>query len=630
MLKITKLIACGALFMGFGAIAQDTDGQPEKPFIVQEAVNFYITAPMRSYEQVNVWDLEEKTFPRGMSEKRQRKSDAYDNMGTSPTAVDPIAQTAPATRIGKDPIYNQDGINLNVNPPDPSAAVGPNHVVQMTNGLWSIWDKDGNQEPGFPKNLSNPLGSGNGDPIVMYDREADRWFISQFRNPTSPASEFLLAVSTTPDPAGTYAVYEFAPGISNDYPHFSIYGNSYAVAGNFGNQGRVFLFNREKMIDGDTSAEMVGFNLPGFTRPNNPQGNNFAAVMPVHSEGAGIADGGLPFVYFKDDGWNGVSEDEYSLWEVTMDWDDINDSEITAPLFLPATAFDSHVRGQGAGGAFSNLQQPNTNQRIDAIVGAIMYMAHRYDFGTHESLVFNFMVEVEDNSFISGIRWVELRRPVGGDADEWDVYQEGTYVDPSGEDASVFMGGIGMDAEGNMALGYTKVSGTEFPSLYYTGRMVEDDLGDMTVAETLIVEGTTSVTTNNRYGDYGQLTRDPSDDLTFWYTAEYSGQPRKTRIASFKLSDNLSVDELVASQDDFIITTRDNQTFNLGLSTESTSDILRLSVFNVAGQRIVYNQVEKDGGVYKSNLDMSNMAAGVYIVTLGNSKTKLSKKIIVK
>ena len=151
------------------------------------------------------------------------------------------------------------------------------------------------------------------------------------------------------------------------------------------------------------------------------------------------------------------------------------------------------------------------------------------------------------------------------------------------------------------------------------------------VAESLIIAGDESVTNNSRYGDYAQLTRDPSDDLTFWHTGEYSGSsPRRTRISSFKISDLLSVDELQANASDFIITTKDNVNFNLGLATDSTNDILRLAVFNVAGQRVVYNQVEKDGGVYRSNLDMSNMAAGVYIVTLGNSKTKLSKKIIVK
>ena len=147
MIKVTQLLAFVALLLSFTISAQETEGQSE-PFIIQEAVDFYVTAPMRSYPQVNLWEVEEKTVPRGGSESRQRKAAAYENMGESPSKLDPLAQEAAPTRIGRQPIINQDGINLNANPPDPSAAVGPNHIVQMTNGLWSVWDKDGNQEPG--------------------------------------------------------------------------------------------------------------------------------------------------------------------------------------------------------------------------------------------------------------------------------------------------------------------------------------------------------------------------------------------------------------------------------------------------------------------------------------------------
>ncbi len=90
----------------------------------------------------------------------------------------------------------------------------------------------------------------------------------------------------------------------------------------------------------------------------------------------------------------------------------------------------------------------------------LCHMAHRYDFGTHESLVVNFPVEIENGSKISGLRWVELRRDPSG-SDGWSLFQEGTYVDPVGNE-SVFMGCIGMDAEGNIALGYTKTGPDTF------------------------------------------------------------------------------------------------------------------------------------------------------------------------
>lgn len=74
-----------------------------------------------------------------------------------------------------------------VAPPDPNGAVGPNHVVTMSNLHFQIFDKAGTAL--MPPAANNTLWSGfggacqaenAGDPVVLYDRLADRWFLSQF------------------------------------------------------------------------------------------------------------------------------------------------------------------------------------------------------------------------------------------------------------------------------------------------------------------------------------------------------------------------------------------------------------------------------------------------------------------
>ena len=153
----------------------------------------------------------------------------------------------------------------------------------------------------------------------------------------------------------------------------------------------------------------------------------------------------------------------------------------------------------------------------------------------------------------------------------------------------------------------------------------------MTVAEELIVAGTTSVTSNSRYGDYSQLSRDPNNDLVFWFTAEYSGEPRKTRIASFKISSTLSADELDLDKSELIVTSSDQENFEITLFNNTTRDILRLSVYDALGNRVIYEQIEKSTpSYYRTNIDMSAKASGVYIVELGNAKTKVNSKIIVR
>jgi len=87
-------------------------------------------------------------------------------------------------------------------PPDPTGAVGPNHYVHAVNSAFKIFDKSGNVLAG-PSNLGTlwPGNVNDGDPIILYDQLADRWFISQYNTSNNG---LMIAVSNTPDPTGTY------------------------------------------------------------------------------------------------------------------------------------------------------------------------------------------------------------------------------------------------------------------------------------------------------------------------------------------------------------------------------------------------------------------------------------------
>lgn len=146
---------------------------------------------------------------------------------------------------------------------------------------------------------------------------------------------------------------------------------------------------------------------------------------------------------------------------------------------------------------------------------------------------------VEATPGVAGARWYEIRRDQNG---AYSIYQQGTY-DP-GDGVHRWMGSIAMDKKGNIALGYSVVNGTTvFPGIRYTGRLAGDTLGQMTLGEGTIINGSgVQTNTNSRWGDYTDMTVDPTDDCTFWYVNEYyqTTEPppdRKwqTRIGSFKL-----------------------------------------------------------------------------------------------
>src|SRR5437016_858364 len=102
------------------------------------------------------------------------------------------------------------------------------------------------------------------------------------------------------------------------------------------------------------------------------------------------------------------------------------------------------------------------------------------------------------------------------------------------------MGSAAMDGAGDLAVGFSASSAAMNPAIRYAGRVSTDPLNTLAQGETTLFAGTGSQTlTNNRWGDYSDMTVDPTDDCTFWYTQEYYATTSqfnwRTRIGSFKL-----------------------------------------------------------------------------------------------
>ena len=142
----------------------------------------------------------------------------------------------------------------------------------------------------------------------------------------------------------------------------------------------------------------------------------------------------------QDDSWGGVTTDHLKLWTINIDWANPSNSSISSPVQLNTTAFNSTFDG----GSFSNLEQPS-GPDIDAMQWTIMNQAQFRKFPTHNSAVFNFVVDVDGTSAeLAGVRWYELRQD--GDGQPWTIYQEGTYTAPDGRHA--FAASMSMDLQG--------------------------------------------------------------------------------------------------------------------------------------------------------------------------------------
>ena len=141
--------------------------------------------------------------------------------------------------------------------------------------------------------------------------------------------------------------------------------------------------------------------------------------------------------------------------------------------------FDSDLCGLSS---FFCFPQPDTQNTLDPLREVIMWRLQYRNFGTHETLVGNYVTDVTGMDR-GGIRWFELRKTGGG---AWALHQEGTH---SPDAAHRWMGSIAMDGSGNIALGYSISSSVQSPSIRYTGRFASDMLGAMPQGEHTIVSG---------------------------------------------------------------------------------------------------------------------------------------------
>jgi len=428
-----------------------------------------------------------------------------------------IVQTTMGKRTNpaKAVLQNWAGVSSSSYPPDPSGAVGPNHYVQMVNATTvKIFNKTGTALETFQLGTLWGSGSNAGDPIVMYDKFADRWFLAQFGSST----QIYIAVSQTADPTGSYYTWTFNSTEFPDYLKFSIWHDGYYMTANQGTD-KIHVFERSVMLTGSSSARMAYSNF------STGSVSSFFIPLPADAadDDALPASGTpLPFFAYYDNAWGGGS-DAVKIWNATTSWGTTPSVTVSGPTSVTTNAFDASYNS-----SWNDVPQPN-GQYLDGIGGVLMYRAPWRSWTGYNSVVLSWGVLISNSPRQRAIYWCELRQTSG----TWSIYQQGIYQPDTD---TRWMSSAAMDDNGSIALCYAKSSTTTYPGLYYTGRLASDPLGTMTFAETTAIAGTSSQSSYNRFGDYSQTSLDP-DGITFWHTGQYcattSGQ--ETRIYSFQL-----------------------------------------------------------------------------------------------
>ncbi|MEO1943271.1 MAG: hypothetical protein ABGY11_03130, partial [Candidatus Thioglobus sp.] len=505
----------------------------------------------------------------------------YKKMGPEKKRISGSGKLVPGKNLplGKDPLieFSQDIIKKQTRDPiltfqtttntgtpgDPTGEVGRDYYIASWNQAFRAFNLDGTAA--FPAaSLSTLFGSNeSGDPIVLYDSEADRYIVSSMG---SSALNFAISESNDLVNDGWH-VYSasnanFPTNGFPDYPKYSIWSDAYYATVN---PTDLYVLERDKILNGDTTASLQAFtNISSMAHWNFASSQILDIVDDNHP-----APGNATLIFLQDDAYGVITYDHIKLWTVNIDWNNPSNSSISNPTELATTPFNSVFDAT----SFSNLQQPS-GPDIDACQGIIMNQAQFRKFSNHNSAIFNFVVNTAITGELAGIRWYELRQD--SDGQPWTIYQEGTYIAPEGRHA--WMGSMSMDLQGNIGMGYSSMSTSESVSLRYTGRYATDPLGTMTLEEGLIAQSTGN-SSSLRYADYAHMSVDPINDKQFWFVGEYFSPGRSHMTGTFQIAANFANDVGVVNIDSPVsgtLTASEDVTvtiFNYGENDASNFDV---------------------------------------------------------
>lgn len=328
------------------------------------------------------------------------------------------------------------------------------------------------------------------------------------------------AVSTGPDPLGTYYRYAFERDLFPDYPRPAVWTDGYYVPTSTGDnviQKHTCIADRTKMLAGEPATEQC-IVIDGVNFLNNADIDG-QKTPPTGAPNIMMAAGGTQLKKIFDD-------DGIYYWKVHVDWRTPANTKADGPVKINVAPYHYLCNGQ----LTSCVPQPDTERRLDVQGDKLMQRLVYRRIGNRESIVAAHSIYTQVGG--GGIRWYEFRLDRKRDP---ILYQEGTYA-PGG--FFRFMPSIDMDRKGDVGVGYSFGGTPNYAGQRFAARKDGDPKGLLTLHETVMAEGSGAQTNTLRWEDYVTTAMDPNDDCTFWYVGDYlraGDTGYRTRIGAFRL-----------------------------------------------------------------------------------------------
>ena len=350
---------------------------------------------------------------------------------------------------------------------------------------------------------TTPCGNFNdGDGFVFYDQLADRWVVSDFAFPSIGAPNYqCIGVSKTSDPvAGGWWLYALQVDAANptwlgDYPKLGLWPDAYYLSVNmFDNVNpnapfegvRVYALPRSAMING-TGAPNPG--AVAFTVLPAGLGDSYSLVPATFRAGSAPPVGTPEYFMAVDSPATAdVVLTQVKTWQFHVDF--ATPANSTFGIGANRTP-NGTTTVNGFVDAFTTttllVPQNGTTAKLDTLGDKLMTPLVYQNLSGTESLWASHTVNNNQNGTgPTAIRWYQFN-VTGGTIPATPVQQQ--TFNNGADGLWRFMPSIAVDAQGNMAIGYSVSSSSTEPAIKYAGRLASDALNSLAQGEAHLIAG---------------------------------------------------------------------------------------------------------------------------------------------
>jgi len=398
-------------------------------------------------------------------------------------------------------------LDNNVIPPDPTIAVGPNHVMVLTNNGTGIriYDKQGTLLKSFSSTAwwSAVWPSQNGDPQIFYDHFSNRWVMVFMQvDDASLTAGNLIAYSDDDDPLGTWVMYRLDTKLhgttpSNtwgDYPQIGfdeqavyIMTRCFSFGGGF-NYTKIRIISKDELYNSNAGRlsykDIWDITIPGqVTRPD--------VIHPSFQYSAA----GEHYLLFA----NRSGGNFYSLYKIS----DPLTSPVLTGVNINVPFYGSTPNANQLGGGTPLIEANGSHMKTSPVFrDGYLYATHsiRNSVYPNYASIKYVKIDVATNTVVES---AELG------ADKY------FYIYPA----------IAVDKDGNVGITCSRSGDSEYIGSYFTTRRASDPAGLSSAGVLQPGLGNYIITfsgTRNRWGDYLGAFIDPADEYSFWMFSQYA------------------------------------------------------------------------------------------------------------